>query len=123
MLQVETYYLIIKSYSMREKSDSLTKFYEETAEKLGIEETVVKEVIENYYTSIKHAMEDFSHEKIVIPKIGTFYVNCIYLKKKINKYKIRLSYAKKESRIEQFTKYKERAEYLFDRYKGTWKLS
>lgn len=106
---------------MRERSDSLTKFYEETAEKLGIEKTVVKEVIENYYTSIKHAMEDFSHEKIVIPKIGTFYVNCIYLKKKINKYKIRLSYAKKESRIEQFTKYKERAEYLFDRYKGTWK--
>ena len=72
MLQVETYYLIIKSYSMREKSDSLTKFYEETAEKLGIEKTVVKEVIENYYISIKHAMEDFSHEKIVIPTINKF---------------------------------------------------
>lgn len=106
---------------MREKSDSFTKLYEETAEKLGIEKTVVKEVVEDYYARVKHEMEDFSCEKFYIPKIGTFYVNCLYLKIKINKYKTSLNYAKKESRIEQFTKYKERAEYLFDRYKGTWK--
>ena len=43
---------------MREKSDSLTKFYEETAEKLGIEKTVVKEVIENYYISNGKILKD-----------------------------------------------------------------